>query len=107
MNLTLIVLFAATLIFAACFADAITRFACRLALAAGIVLLLRKPNDGLLNLLKASKLYFLRATPGRRTLIAYLIYNVALAAFWAYGTYLAGRLTMVVGSAAYRALVSA
>jgi len=106
MNLTLLVLLVATLFFAAGFADAILCLVHRLALAAGIVLLLRKPNDGLLNLLKASKLRFLRAIPGRRSLIAYLIYTLALAAFWAYVAYLVGRLTLIVGTAAYLAFVA-
>jgi hypothetical protein len=106
MNLTLLVLLVATLFLGAAFADAVIALIHRLALAAGVVLLLRKSNSALLDLLKGSKLRWFREMPDRRALILYLAYTVALAGFWACAAYFTGGITLIVGFATYSALMT-
>lgn len=106
MNLVLIVLLIATLFFAAAFADAAFNLVRRLALVAGIALVLRNPSVVMLRALQNAKLAFFRMMPRRRWLILYGLYSLTCSLFWGYAAYLTARVTILLGLSTYCALMA-
>jgi hypothetical protein len=106
MNITLIVLFVATLALGSAFADMIRNMIHRLASAVGLGMLLGKPGRALAEAMRNSKVAWFRAVPGKRGLLVYMAYALAWAAIWAFVAYHTGRITLIVGLATYSALMA-
>jgi hypothetical protein len=106
MNITLIVLFVATLALGGAFADMIRNMFRRLASAVALGMLLGKPGSTLSDAMRISKVAWFRAVPGKHGLLVYMAYALALSAIWAFAAYHTGRIILIVGLATYSALMA-